>query len=172
MENYFNEIYDKTYSKVLKYVIAKCDNLSNIQDIMQNIYLNLYNTILRKNEYIKNEEAFIYSLAKREIFKYYSLKNKFLSVFNNIEFDSLENNLIEDNMIDINLINKENFNIIWEYLKKEDLETQKIISLYYMEEIGIKNISILLKLNENTVKTKIYRTISKIRKVIGDENDV
>lgn len=172
MEKHFNEIYDKTYSKVLKYVITKCSDMSYIQDIMQNIYLNLYNTILKKNDYIKDETAFVYFLAKRELFKYYNLKNKVLNIFSNIDLEDLENILPDDELIEVEIMNKENFDIIWKYLKKESLETQKIIALYYMEGVGIKKISMLLNLNENTVKTKIYRTISKIRKIIGDLNEV
>lgn len=44
----FNDIYDKTHLELLKYVIIKCNNIGDTQDIMQETYLELWN-ILNKS---------------------------------------------------------------------------------------------------------------------------
>ena len=36
----FNAIYDETYSDVLKYVIIKCYNINDANDIIQEVYSN------------------------------------------------------------------------------------------------------------------------------------
>ncbi len=41
----FNEIYDKTYLDLSKYVIIKCHNINDTHDIMQEIYLELWNLL-------------------------------------------------------------------------------------------------------------------------------
>ena len=37
--NTFDDIYKKTYDKVLKYVVLNCKNAEDVSDIVQNIYL-------------------------------------------------------------------------------------------------------------------------------------
>lgn len=171
MDEYFNTIYDETYHLTLKYVISKCSDISYVQDMMQNIYLNLYNTLLRKNDYIKNYKAFVITLAKREIFKYYSLKNKLKLLLDNTDFDIIENSIIDDSYIEADFVNKENKELIWNEIRKESLDVQKMMVLYYMEGVSLKEIARLLNVNENTVKTKIYRTISKLKGTFGDGNE-
>ena len=38
----FEEIYKKTYDVTLKYIICKCSNLEDVNDIIQEIYIELY----------------------------------------------------------------------------------------------------------------------------------
>jgi len=171
MDEYFNEIYDETYSPTLKYVITKCSEMSYVEDIMQNIYLNLYNTILKKGKYINDYSSFVFILAKRELFKYYSLKSKFRVLFSSTDFAILENTVLEKSCVEVDFINKYNKEAIWDTIKSESLETQKIMVLHYMEGVNIKEIGKLLDINENTVKTKIYRTISKLKGILGDLNE-
>ena len=162
----FDEIYNNTYDKVLNYVTIKCDNISNIMDIMQNIYLNLYNNL---NKYkIDNIDAFLIKLAKNELFKYYSLKNKLKYVFNkNI------NNAFDDSLTDIpdktinveeQAINNYMIDEIFSEIKKLDILTQKIITLHYLQEEKIKMIALLLGMNESTIKSKLYRGLESIKK--------
>ena len=33
----FSKIYDETYNDVLRYVVCKCSNISDVEDIIQNI---------------------------------------------------------------------------------------------------------------------------------------
>ena len=40
--NEFNEVYDKTYDAVVKYVVCKCNNIDDVNDIIQDIYIALY----------------------------------------------------------------------------------------------------------------------------------
>ena len=35
----FDDLYDKTYKIVLKYVVCNCSNAKDIKDIIQNIYI-------------------------------------------------------------------------------------------------------------------------------------
>ena len=48
IDEQFNEIYDKTYHNTLKYIISKCDNLSNVEEIVQEVYIKLYKQIKKR----------------------------------------------------------------------------------------------------------------------------
>ena len=175
-EKKFNEIYEKTYHKVVSYVISKCDNLSNVEEIVEEVYIKLYKQLIKDSLYVKDYNSFLIKLAKNELFKYYSLKNKF-KVILNINTDENINLIdnIEDKSINIEdeIINKYNLETLWKVIKKQTLITQKIITLYYLENMKIKDISNLLKMKESTVKSILYRGINKIKEEIkiGDVNE-
>jgi len=70
----FNEIYDATNKAVLSYVTAKCYNTADIQDIVQDIYVELYQLLERRGvDYIKNDKAMILRIARQKLSRYYSL---------------------------------------------------------------------------------------------------
>ena len=37
----FNEFYKETYSNILRYIIIKCHNINDVNDIIQEVYLEL-----------------------------------------------------------------------------------------------------------------------------------
>ena len=46
----FEEIYNKTYKTTLKYIVLHCSNLEDVNDIIQDTYVELYNNIKRKKQ--------------------------------------------------------------------------------------------------------------------------
>ena len=77
--------------------------------------------------------------------------------------------LIQIHGIDIeaNFINKHNISVIWNYLKRKDVNTAKIFYLYFVQEMTLKEISQELEQNESTIKSNLYRTLKKLRKDFG-----
>ena len=115
IEKEFNEIYEKTYHKVVSYIISKCDNLSNVEEIVEEVYIKLYKQLLKNSLYVKDYNSFLIKLAKNELFKYYSLKDKFKVILNATQeenIDLIDN--IKDKSINIEekIINKYNMDLI------------------------------------------------------------
>ena len=54
--NIFDELYKDTYNDVLKYVILKCSNIADVEDIIQNIYIEVLKNI-KKNRH--QDKAYI-----------------------------------------------------------------------------------------------------------------
>ena len=48
LEN-FEEIYNSTYERTLRYIVCKCSNIDDVNDLVQDTYVELYN-ILEKKE--------------------------------------------------------------------------------------------------------------------------
>ena len=162
MEDKFNDIYNETFPTITRYVISKCDNLCNVEEIVQDVYLKLYK-LLNKNYVIKDYPSFLLKLAKNELFKYYKLKNKFKIIFNKDIDNTID--IVDDNInIEDDFTKKYDLELIWKEIKKKQyLLTQKIITLYYLEDIKIKDISILLNKKKNTIKSLLYRGIKKVK---------
>ena len=53
----FDDLYDKTYRNVLKYVVCNCSNAEDIKDIIQNIYIEILNKVQKGNVYSQNKET-------------------------------------------------------------------------------------------------------------------
>lgn len=169
MEAEFDQIYNRSYQYLLKYVITKIDNLSNTEDVMQEIYVHIYKIINKKGiDYINNEKYFILKIARNELFKYYSLKNKLKNLCN-YDMENISTALFSDTSQDTSLEveTKMEGEDIWSIIKKEPQDIQKILCLYYLGNTKINDIAILLGQNPNTIKTKLYRTVNKIRKEYG-----
>ena len=49
LEN-FEEIYSKTYNNTLKYIICKCLNFEDVNELIQDTYMELYQALSNKKE--------------------------------------------------------------------------------------------------------------------------
>ena len=47
LEN-FQQIYNTSYQRVLRYIICKCSNMEDVNDLVQDTYLELYKILKKK----------------------------------------------------------------------------------------------------------------------------
>ena len=163
----FELIYKETYNSVLKYVLCHCNNIDDVNDIIQDIYAELYSTISKKQITLENPESYLIGIAKNKIKRRYREKND-LPIDNEIE-------KIGDNSLDIeiNFITKENVLKVWNYLKLKGDLTANIFYLFYVMELPIKVIAKELNMTESNVKNYLYRTKKELKETFmkgGDYN--
>jgi RNA polymerase sigma-70 factor (ECF subfamily) len=163
----FNEIYDSTNKKALAFIAAKCGNMEDVNDILQETYMELYDTILKKGvDYIENDEAFVIQIAKRKVQKHYSFTQRMkaqlsLSVvtaaeeMEMIEYDDMD---LEESVCTSELAAE-----IEGLLAKKPLDVRKIFFLRFSLELTLAEIAELIGMSESQVKNKLYRTINEIR---------
>ena len=167
----FNNIYDKTYSDILKYIIIKCHNVSDTNDIIQEVYLELCKILNKKNIDDKNIKSYLIGIAINKIKKHYAIMQriKTISMFHRNEKNiELIDNLKDDINIENIIINKDDWNHIWEYIKsKKNQDAPKIFYLHYVLGLSIKDISNELKVSESYVKNIIYRTLKELYSLFG-----
>ena len=167
--NKFNKIYDETYSDVLKYVIIKCHDINDANDIIQEVYLEFWK-ILNKRELVdSNIKSFLIGIAINKIKKHYTIIQKLKTIFvsSKEEYDVLEK--VKSN-IDIEelIIKNEDWDKIWNYIKlKKNKDVAKIFYLYYVLELSIKDISHELNVKESYIKNIIFRTIKELYSLFG-----
>ncbi len=90
----FEKIYNETYNNTLKYIICRCSNLSDVDDIIQETYLEFYRVLKEKRE-ILDKKAYIITIAKNKMIKYFkeNEKTKTISIFqetSNQEFTTID----------------------------------------------------------------------------------
>ena len=166
----FEEIYEETYNRVLKFAVVKCNNIEDINDIIQDTYLELLKIIKKKKILeIENINNYILGIENNIIKRHFSKKKK----DNIILYYDDENNLnkdLENNFdLEANIINKNNVEKVWDYLRKKDLVTTKVFYLYFALGLKISEISKELEIEESNIKNRIYRTLKEIKKYLGKD---
>lgn len=168
----FNELYDKTYDNVLKYVICNCFDIEDVKDIIQNTYLELLK-VLNKKITLQNANAYIMGIAKNKVKEFYRFhyKAKLISIFSKKEDLELLDIIPANFDLQKDLIKKEDLNFIWNYLKNKKVIIVKVFYLYYYLDMSIKEIAIKLKISEANVKHYLYRTLNELKNLLKKESD-
>lgn len=165
----FEDIYNKTYNDVLKFIICKCFNIDDVNDIIQEVYIEVYKKVIN-NDNIQDVPKYIMGIAKNKVRKHYRLLQniKRISLFSTDDFEILDN--VPDK-IDIlkNVLDKSDIDFIWQFLKGKKLIIQKVFYLYYGLDFTIKEIALKLNKNESTIKSYLYRTLKELQNLKGGE---
>lgn len=167
----FEKIYRETYNKILKFAIVRCNNLNDVNDIIQDTYIELFNKLKKKSKIeLDNVEGFLYGITNNVIKRHYFKKKneKVVNLFNDQNEETIE--IKDDFDLEQNIITKENVKEVWDFLKKKDLITAKIFNLYFALDMKISEIAEELQLQESNIKNRIYRTLKEIKKELGKEN--
>lgn len=169
----FNKIYDKTYNKVLRFIVCKCSNMEDVNDIIQEVYLDFYNALI-KGKNIDDFEKYIIGIAKNKVKKYYSFlyRIKTISIFSkNYDEVDIIDTIISNVDIEKIVCNDIDIEFIWEYLKTKKIIIQKIFYLYYELDLKIKDISKELDVSESYTKNCLYRTLKELQELLGKDCD-
>lgn len=175
LEN-FEEIYNQSYKYVLKFILQKCSNIDDVNDLVQNTYLNLFE-YLHKKETIELEDyqSYLIAIAKKQLAKHYGLLYKIQEYFilktENEEYSELVEEIDSKIEIEKEIVLKLDAEEVWKNIKQKDIKTIKIFYLYFHEELKITEFSKLLDLKESNVKNVLYRTLKEIRKIVDKEGD-
>lgn len=168
----FEEIYNSTYNNTLKYVVCKCSNFDDVNDLVQDTYVELYNILKKKQKiYIENCQSFVIGIAKKKIQKYYGLLYR-LKNHNVYQAENEEIDLPDDFDLEAETVKKLNAEAVWNYVKSKNIKVIKVFYLYYCTEIKISQIAKELSMSESNVKNILYRTIKDIKENVKIEGDI
>lgn len=172
LNRHFEEVYEKTKRSVTLYLIAKCKGFDDINDVLQEVYMEYFRTIQRKGiEYVDDEEAFLIALCKRKLASYYSFWDR---ISNRISLDVTAASELNDHIdhkeqwcdMEEDFYRKEMLQDVKKILEQQPDCVQKIFYLYYTMELTVSEIAELLRMKPQTVKNNLFRTRKYIRKLL------
>jgi len=176
-EEYFNSVYEQTYTRVLNYVLARLSGSGayhDVCDVLQEVYADFYRTLRRKGEgYIKCDIALLFKIADSRLrIKYRQRKSlaEAVSLSDTSRRDGEEPQLAdedsdgEDQIID-RLLAEE----IMDIVKSGDEESAQIFLLRYERDMKLDEIARVLGLEPYTVKNKLYRKLIELKKIFNME---
>ena len=170
----FEDIYARTYNSVLKYIVCKCQNLDDVNELIQDSYVELYR-LLEKKRTVKvvNEVAYMIGIANNILKKYYrnQYKEKANILYISKNMEDIELQLPSNLDLETDIINRENIEEIWNYLNNKNVLIAKIFYLYYGLGLKISEISNELEIGESNIKNYIYRTLNELKEHFRKEGD-
>lgn len=167
-KNKFEEIYEKTYADILKYIICRCNNLEDANDILQDTYVELYKMLTVKKN-IHNEKAFLIGIAKNRLKNYYASKsrNKTITIFTTKEDEDVILDIWDNINLEEEIVTKDNVEQIWNYLNERNIVIAKVFYLHYCLDMKLSDIAKELHIKESNVKNYIYRTLKELQNFFG-----
>jgi len=135
-----------------------------MEEIFQNTMVQALQGLhsLKENEKMK---SWLFSIAKTEAKRFYS-KNKKHEQFENVEISELD----WSNEIDYKDFTKviEDKIFILSFMDRLTEEEYQIFILHFVYDMTLKEISDILHINNNTVRTIYFRGLKKCRKMIAE----
>jgi RNA polymerase sigma-70 factor (ECF subfamily) len=174
LDYYFNTVYSETVAAISRFVIKKCGNILDVEDILQNIYARFFRRISRKGHAdIESAEAFLINIAKFECKNYFGGMRRNSSVSSFTEFSDEQMYEIEAEMsrnskqLEDVLCNEMLARQIFEDIAAYDELTGKIFYLHFVCDKKLDEVAIELDVKLSTVKNKLYRMLERQRKKFG-----
>lgn len=169
----FNEIYDSTYRVVLSLVTVRCSNTADIQDIVQDTYVELYRCLDKRGvDYIKNDKAFVLRIAKQKLSRYYSLMER-LRIFIPMTVINQDGDEVELSDLELDAFLTEDFitnqimlDEVRRLIQSKPQDVKKVFYLFYDVGHSIPEIAKALSMSESNVKHKLYRTLKELRTLL------
>lgn len=162
-----DEVYNKYRKRLFKWCLAKTNNFSDAEDLLQEI---TYQIILSssKDILIINEERFIWKVV------YYTWCKKakeYIKQKNVVSLSEKLENVIKDGSVDIlkQVEMEEVKELLLDLIINLDSISGKCIKLYYYENLSIKQIADRLNINQGLVKYHLYKARKQLRRKIENE---
>ena len=157
----FQYIYAK-YKPLVSFVVAQfIKNSSDIEDITQDTFINLFNHVENIHSSIK---TYLTTSAKNLAFNFLK-KNKKI-----IYMDVNEPLYFKDDLHICDQFANDRFvELISDMKRVVSEEDIKIIMLHLIDDVSFAEIALKLNQNVKTIKTKYYRALKKYKKMKGVE---
>lgn len=163
----FNRIYDSTRDALLAYLMCKTNAAPETEDLMQEVYRRLWLRLTRGALPILNDRAYLFSVAKKVLSRYY----RKAAVRKSAEQPIPEDEAIasDDEPLDERLLRSERKDAIWRLLETEPEPNRRAFILYYGYDRPQKEIAAALGVSEDAVRQRLYRTRARIRALLETE---
>ena len=149
----FEQVVRKYAQTVMRVCIMRLENYSDAEDCFQNVYVKLYKSTksFSDEEHLK---AWLIRVAINECSSYVKSNNR------EIPMEGIRRD--EPDFTD------ESADMSWALMRTPQ-KYRDVLYLYYCEQYKVNEIAKLLKLNENTVKTRLRRGRDILKAIYGGD---
>ncbi|ETI70660.1 sigma-70 family RNA polymerase sigma factor [Neobacillus vireti] len=155
MSTYGNDVIRVAYTYLKQRQLA--------EDVAQDVFIKCY----EKMDDFRNESSYKTWILKITVNKCKDVLKSW--AFKNLLFTDYFGNKQEDRTIESKLLKKEESQLISQQVMELPLKLREVIILFYYQEFSIEEISVLLKVNSNTIKTRLHRGRLKLKQSFEGE---
>lgn len=165
----FTAIYHATFPHVSKFVHFKVDDLEDAEEIVQNIYLDFYRYIFAHDKKIENISAYLISMAKNELSRYYKTKSETPLVLDDEENRILEQ-IPDEQDLEFEVLNNLSSQEIWDIITTMPKLDRQILVAHYRFDLPFSEIARSLNLAGSTVRSRHLTALETIKSKMKDIN--
>lgn len=156
----FQELYEKYIDSALRVATATTKNQELAKDAVQETFIRVYKNLSSYNVE-KNFEPWFYRILLNECNRLLAKESKVLTLTQ--PFDELEFKITEDH-------DQEEFTYLYEAVQSlKDIYRIPII-LKYLEGFSEKEIAEILDLNQNTVKSRLFKGRDALKRLLEENS--
>jgi RNA polymerase sigma-70 factor (ECF subfamily) len=159
----FEQLVKRYQQKLLGFVYHMIRDVHAADDIVQEAFINLYKTIDRVDS-SKKFSAYVFSIARNTTISHIRKNKKDIPLD-----DILASN--EEESLYAQIVQAEQAHTIEGALAKIPVHYQKVIRLYYFEDLSYEEVSKKLSLPVNTIRTHLRRGKELLRKLLSYEKN-
>lgn len=156
-KNAFNKIFIAISDDLYKIAKSRINNEDDIADAVQETMIATFKNIKKLRD-TSQFKQWVITILINKCNRIYRRKYKKDISYEEYNFESFSSSCNIESNIEF-----------YEILKDLKYEEKIVIILYYLEQYSIKDIKEILKMNENTVTTHLYRARQKIKKNLKDK---
>jgi len=162
-EEDFETIYRATVNHVSKHVFFKVQNLQDAQDLVQDLYFELYKHMQSCTERIEYPQAYLISMANHALSTYYQAKLRRPVTLIDDEIDLFES-LPDTFELETEVLDKITAEELWAQINKYPELDRNLLIARFRFDMSYSEISKQYNLPETTIKSKVYKTLEDLKK--------
>lgn len=166
-QDLFNGIYEATFNELGKYVYFRVKRLEDAQDIVQSVYMDYYRYVFLKKRKPDNVLGYLKQMASNQISKYYK-EHQWLVEGSDENQELIEQIPSEDHM-ELDVFEQFEQATLWQAVKSLGIFEEKIIIAKFRFDMTFKEIGEAMSVSENTIKSRYYRALVKLRNILENE---
>lgn len=164
----FNILVKQNLTMILNFVYRFVYDTDLAEDIAQETFIKIWKNIKKFDEN-KKFKTWMFTIAKNTAIDF--IRKKRIIPFSSFEQDDETNNFVEniqDEKLSLlnEMIKKDNKTKLSKVLKNLNTKQQLVLYLYYYEEMNFREISEILNISTNTIKSQHLRGIKKLKKIM------
>ena len=152
------ELYNKYYMTVFRYLLRHIDSREDAEDIMQETFLSIDRHKAEFDPSRCDELAWIYIIAKRKLYSYYRSRKISRSIDDMEDYEQPSCNYVEEAMEMMSIRNR-----VAGLLELLDERSRQVVVLKYFDGLEDKNIAEILNITPVNVRVIRNRAMARMR---------
>jgi len=156
------QLVDLFHQDIFRMVYYRTRSKMDAEDLTQEIFIKMFKNLQRLND-ARKFRAWLYRIAVNCVRDFHRKKNilTFFGTISKLEASNPEDQ--DPNNPASILMRKEFFNSLRGFTKELSRWEREVFLLRFLNHLEIREIASILKKNESTIKTHLYRSLKKLR---------
>lgn len=162
-ESDFEAIYQATVSRLSKHVFFKVQNLEDAQDLVQDLYFDLYKHMQQCTSRIDHPQAYLIQMANNALTRYYQDKLRRPVTLIDDEIDWFEA-IADETKLEEEVLDAITSETLWKTILALGEPEKSFMIARYRFDMSFVDLAKEFNLPETTIKSKVYKVLENLKK--------